>query len=256
MSKGGKLVMDPVDGLTAVIRVEWRKHVWPGGDPPGIRLLVAALVSLLLGVALPAVLRRPWMEVPQMIFMWAYIPLFLLGDMVTATFGSERGTEVAKECPNAFASEDVVFFGKLALPVLYALAVFCGTLILGGVTTGLTYAGDWLPPAFSRVGFYVVLCVLLAYEAMAGIAAFFSLQSWGHRAGGWIVRGILIVPLASMVTVLLISGGSPLDTLFSAFVEAGIGQIVFGVVAPLALLDFTSLIIARSAFHRGRHDPM
>ena len=242
--------MDPVSELLTVMKTEWYRNVWPGGKPRGIRLLVAGTASMLLGVFLSAVSVAPSIDLSPLMVIWAYMPLLLLVDMVAVTFGSNREAVSLRGSRGDRRPVDSTFFGKLALPVLFALMVFCTTVALGAITILLVGTDPGLTSIPFRTGFWVVLCVLLVYEAMAGVVAFIALELTEHRLPVWIVRGIILAPPVLLAAFLVFSTGSPLYSDVSAFADAGSGRIVLRVIVPLALLDFTSLMVARSAFHR------
>jgi len=155
-----------------VLWKEWREVFNPlkGGAGRSGWLSMALSVAVF-GIFLPLQSGRAWVESPQMLVYWAWVPLFLVSGVVADAFAGERERHTLETLLASRLSDTAILLGKLAAAISYGCLLTFAGLAVGAVTVSVAHGhGRFLfYPLLVVVG-GVALCLLGAgLAASAGV---------------------------------------------------------------------------------------
>lgn len=227
------------DVLT-VARKEWKEIFSPGGSVRGGRVSLAILLGMF-GVFMPWQYGRDWIDSPDTLLYWGWMPLMIVSGAVADSFAGERERHTLETLLASRLPDEAILFGKILAAVAYAWGMVMGMLALGLVTVNVTARTDgpvlysWTmvvaAPLLSLAGACVaagagvlvslraqtvrqaaqtlniavlllVFVPVLALQALpAGSRA--SLAAWGKRVGASGILGAAVLALATLAIVLI-----------------------------------------------------
>ncbi len=215
-----------------------------------------ALIVLVFGVFMPLQAGVAWVQQPWMLFVWAWLPLFMVSALVADSFAGERERHTLETLLTTPLSDNAILFGKLLAAVVYGYGALLVVFVVSLVTVNLRY-GTWrIPLMFSReVTLGVLVVGFLATLFVAAIGVMISLKAQTVRQAG------LTLSLGILATLWI--PGLALGYLYRTlseptralvtdwFVQLDLWVIAVGAVALLALVDAAFIAVAMRRFRRS-----
>ncbi|MFO8060865.1 MAG: ABC transporter permease subunit [Bacillota bacterium] len=233
-----------------IVWKEWKESILQLGGLRKAGLLSTALLAVVFGIIFPFQAGSAWVQSPESLVYWAWIPLFLVTNIVTDSFAGERERRTLETLLATRLSSDAILYGKILAAVAYAGAVIGTVLILGLVTVNLLHGGDGLlmyPPAAVAI---ISLLTAFGGGIVATMGTMISMRTSSVRQAQQI-SGIGVMLL---VFVPVFAVQSLPDTWRSSAVQwlSGLGgaQVWLLAVLFLVLLNGALLMVARRVFDR------
>jgi len=128
--------------IKTIIWKEWKENIFQFGgfsNPGGLVPLIILLIGI--GVFLPAQIGRTWIESPQSLIYWAWIPLFLVINMIADSFAGEKERNTLETLLATCLTEKSIILGKVFSSVSYVFIIKCLLLLSGLVTVNINWKG-------------------------------------------------------------------------------------------------------------------
>ncbi len=159
-----------------VLWKEWKELLLAPGDRRST-LLMLVLPVIVLGVVLPWQAGRAWLESPITLMAWAWIPLFLVINVIADSFAGERERRTLETLLASRLPDRAILFGKMGAAIAYACGLTLVMLLVGLVTVNVKLGfGELLVYApMTLLG--AVSLSLLATTLVSAVGVFVSLGS-------------------------------------------------------------------------------
>ena len=206
--------------------------------------------ALLFGVALPLVMGSAWLTSPEVLFIWAWLPFYVVTPILGGAVAGERELHTLETLLATRLPDLAILLGKIAAGALYGWVYALFSILCGPLLTALA-AGQPLhfySPAIT-VGGPVIS--LLGAVAGAGIGVLISLRSATNREaqdGIGMALMLLTIPVATLRVGFQEMGVSVAGVLLS--VNGWVLNMALGTV--LGLISLIVVWIASMRFVRAR----
>lgn len=210
------------------------------------------LIVGVFGIFLPWQNGPAWVESPGTLFLWAWVPLFLVSAVTADSFAGERERHTLETLLASRLSDRAILFGKVAAAVIYGWGIALVSVVLGLITINVGFWEGRLrmyPLDFMLAG--IVLALLGAtLSAAAGVLV--SLRASSVRqAAQTMSLAIMILLFVPVFGLQALTEGTQAQLL--AWVAGlGLNQILLGVMAVLLVVDAALLAAGVARFKRAR----
>ena len=241
--------------IKTIIWKEWKKNVIQFGgfsNPGGLVPLIILLIGI--GVFLPAQIGRTWIESPQSLIYWAWIPLFLVINMIADSFAGEKERNTLETLLATCLTEKSIILGKVFSSVSYVFIIKCLLLLSGLVTVNIIHANGEVV-LYSLFDFISIIFIgFLLTILVATVGAIFSLKANSVKQAqqnlSIAVMLLLFVPIfgVSLIPDNLLNWLQELTASISS------AQIVVYICLLLIFLNIIVFWISMKVFNRKRID--
>jgi ABC-2 type transport system permease protein len=237
--------------IWTVMWKEWKELFHQRGPMRGGAVGLLFFVAMF-GVFLPLQMGRAWVETPVALIYWAWVPVFLVTNVIADSFAGERERHTLEALLASRLSDRAILFGKLGAAVGYALGLTWVSLLLGLVTVNLRYARA-TPLLFApTVSLAIVVVSLLAAVLASAVGVLVSLRASTVRQA----QQSLSIAIMLLLFVPIFGIQALPDDLKSraarALLAADLRRVAVTAMAVLVLLDAALLTTAMARFQRAR----
>jgi len=228
---------------------EWKELLSHG---VGRGRLTPVVMIGVFGVFLPLQTGRGWIESPQVLLYWAWVPVFLVSSIIADAFAGERERHTLETLLASRLSDRAILLGKTCAAVAYGWGLALISLLLGLVTLNISERGDGLLMYPGTVALGAVGLSLLSAWLAAGAGVLISLRAATVRQAqqtlsiGTVV--LLFVPIFGIRAL-------PPETqarLMELLQGGDVGQTLAVAAFILVMLDLGLLAAAMARFQRAR----
>jgi ABC-2 type transport system permease protein len=159
-----------------VLWKEWKELLLAPGDLR-TSLLMLVLPVIVMGVVLPWQAGRAWLESPITLIAWAWIPLFLVINVIADSFAGERERRTLETLLATRLPDRAILFGKMGAAIAYAWGLTLVILLVGLVTVNVKYGFRELLTYAPTTLVAAVGLSLLATTFISAAGVFVSLRS-------------------------------------------------------------------------------
>lgn len=217
------------------------------GGPFSLLLLVGVF-----GIFLPYNSGPAWIDSPTTLFLWSWVPLFLVSSVTADSFAGERERHTLETLLASRLSDQAILFGKVLAAVLYGWGLAMVSVVLGVVTVNVAFWDGTLrlyPAGFAVAG---ILLALLGAGLAATAGVLVSLRSSSVRQASQTMSLAIVVMLLVPAFGLRALPPETQTRLMQGVMGLNLTQILLGVVAVLLVLDLALLGAAMARFKRAR----
>jgi ABC-2 type transport system permease protein len=229
---------------------EWKELLLAPGDRRS-SLLTLVLPVIVMGVVLPLQAGRAWLESPITLLAWAWLPLFLVINVIADSFAGERERRTLETLLATRLPDRAILFGKMGAAIVYAWGLTLVMLLVGLVTVNVRYgSGQFLTYAPTTLVAAVGLS-LLATTLISAAGVFVSLRApttkQAQQRLSMAVMALFFVPFFGVQAL-------PASWVASylAFAMENTGLSLAVVAAVLLVLDAALVGAAVGRFQRSR----
>jgi len=238
------------DVLTVMWK-EWRELLRQRESMRGGIMRILLFVGVF-GVFLPLQMGREWVESPQLLMMWAWVPLFLVTTVVADSFAGERERHTLETLLASRLSDRSILFGKMGAALSYGFGLTSIGIVLGLVTVNLVHGKGELLLYSPTIAVSIIGLMFLGAGLAAGAGVLVSLRASSVRQAqqtmSIAIMLLLFVPIYG-VQALPENWKMPIAKLF---MNANATQLMFIAMAVLAVIDIGLLVAAMARFKRAR----
>jgi ABC-2 type transport system permease protein len=204
------------------------------------------------GVLMPLQSGRGWLQSPQVLLYWAWVPVFLVSSIVADAFAGERERHTLETLLASRLSDRAILLGKTCAAVSYGWGLALVSLLLGLITLNVSESGDGLLMYPGIVGLGAVGLSLLSAWLAAGAGVLISLRAATVRQAQQTLSIATLVVL--FIPVLGIQALPPegKTRLYALMQEGNMGKVVAIAAAVLVALDAAFIAAAMARFQRAR----
>lgn len=238
--------------LWTMIVKEW-KEIFRirGGSMRGGFLSMAIFLSVF-GIFLPLQMGAAWVEEGMVLFIWVWVPLFLVSTVVADSFAGERERHTLETLLASRLSDGTILMGKLLASMAYGCGLTLVSLSVGCVTVNLAHQEKGFLFYSSVMCLGIILWILTGAGLAACAGVLVSLKAATVRQAqqtlSIAIMLLLFVPILGLQTL-------PVEwrqRLFQGFHEVSLLELVLLVAVTVGLIDLILLKIAISRFRRSR----
>jgi ABC-2 type transport system permease protein len=231
--------------IGTVMWKEWKELISSRGSRS--KLLILIFVALL-GILFPLQTGPSWVDSPALLFVWIWVPLFMVSSVVADSFAGERERHTLETLLASRLSDRAILFGKLAAAIAYGTGITWLSVLVGLITVNVAHGQGHLLLFSAPLGLGIAGLSLLGAALSACGGVLVSLRATSAR------QAQLTLTIAMMVLLFgLILG---LEALPASVVTglAAAGEVQVIVIAGLVLiaLDAVLLLLAMARFQRAR----
>ena len=215
-------------------------------------LLNVAVLIFVLGVFMPLQVGRDWLNDPQQLLVWAWMPIFIALGNVADAFAGERERRTLETLLSTRLSDQAILFGKLLAVVLYAWLLSTASLMAGAITVNLAHPADTIqfyPAATIAVG---LSASFLGALLVTCIGVLVSLKASTVRAA---YQRMSIFMLAIWFVPLIGFQVMPEDLrqrLLQTLSTIDFGQVILWVLLGLVIVNAILVAVVNGSFKRSR----
>jgi ABC-2 type transport system permease protein len=210
------------------------------------------LIMGVFGIFLPYQNGPAWIDSPGTLFLWAWVPLFLVSSVTTDSFAGERERHTLETLLASRLSDRSILLGKVAAAMLYGWGLTLLSVVLGVITINVGYWNGTLrfyPLDFVLAG---ILLGLLGAGLAATAGVLVSLRSGSVRQAAQTMNLAIMVLLFVPIFGLQALPAETKAAVFGVLQTASLNQILLGVIGLLVVLDLALLAAALARFQRAR----
>ena len=139
--------------------------------------LSALIVVLMLGIFTPLQMGPMWLTSPIMLAYWPLLASGMVSTLIADAFAGERERHTLESLLATRLPDSAILIGKVVAAVLYGLLFTFINIAVGYSVLMLRHSGTgFIAPPFLHIALIVVL-VILACSALAGVGVFISLRA-------------------------------------------------------------------------------
>jgi len=228
---------------------EWKEMLSHG---VGRGRLTPLIMVGVFGVFLPLQIGRGWVESPQVLLYWAWVPIFLVSAIVADAFAGERERHTLETLLATRLSDRAILIGKSCAAVAYGWGLTLVSLVLGLVTVNLAQGGGEIllyPPLMA--GGALGVSLLTAWLA-AGAGVLISLRAATVRQAQQTLSMATLILLFVPILGLRALPPETQARLMELLQGGEAGQVLLIAVVVLLVLDAGLLAAAMARFRRAR----
>jgi ABC-2 type transport system permease protein len=210
------------------------------------------LVLGVFGVFLPLQMGPEWLQRPQLLIFWAWVPLFLVTTVTTDTFAGERERHTLETLLASRLSDRAILFGKVAAAVVYGWGISMVSVAVSVLAINLVYGKGQFQFYPLNVAILGTVLSLLASGLSATAGVLISLRASSARQAAQIMSVAMMVLL--FVPVLGIQALPP-DTraqIMNIVSNSSFDNIGIAAVVGLIILDGLLLLAGLARFQRAK----
>ncbi len=216
--------------------------------------LLTMLSPLFLAIYLPYSAGVDWVDRSMSLLLAAIVPFILVGITVPDSFAGERERHTLPTLLASRLPDRAIFFGKLAMSVLFGWGVTLLILLLSLVALNVLHWPGYVllyKPSLLVADLAVSFLVALF---TAGLGVLFSLRSSTVQQAQQLTMSVLLLPAMVLQFGLLFILQSPSlrETLKSTLGALSFAQLVVTIVAVLGAGTAALLWITMARFNRAR----
>ena len=234
-----------------IIWKEWKEIVLQRGNVRAGLIGLAVFIAVF-GIFLPLQTGRPWLEQPQVLVYWLWVPLLLVSTVTADSFAGERERHTLETLLASRLPDRAILFGKVAAAVAYGWGMTIASVLLGVVTVNATNRGG----AFLFYPAWMALAIPLLSLLGSGLAAsagtLISLRAATVRQAqqtiSMAVLAFFFIPVFGVQAL----PQAWRQNLIGVFSGASTTGVVLGAAAVLLVLDAILLAVSVARFQRPR----
>jgi ABC-2 type transport system permease protein len=139
--------------------------------------LGALIAVLMLGIFTPIQMGTLWLTSPLMLAYWPLLASGMVSTLIADAFAGERERHTLESLLATRLSDSAILVGKVAAAVAYGLAFTMANLFVGYIVLVIShFRGGFVAPPMMQL-FLIIVFVVLACSALAGIGVFISLRA-------------------------------------------------------------------------------
>jgi ABC-2 type transport system permease protein len=237
--------------IAAVMWKEWRELFLVRGSVRST-LLTLILPLGIVSIFLPLQTGPTWVRSPLLLVAWAWLPLFLVVNVVADSFAGERERHTLETLLASRLPDRAILFGKVATAVAYAWGLTLLMLIVSLVAVNVAYGRDGLllyAPELAIAAIGLSLCAAVL-AAAAGVLV--SLRAATARQAQQSVNIALMLFLFVPVFGVQLLPEEWRARLAGLFVGADPNVVLAIVVVAFVVVDAALLSAGLARFQRAR----
>ena len=210
------------------------------------------LIMGVFGIFLPLNSGPDWIDSPGTLFLWAWVPLFLVTGVTADSFAGERERHTLETLLASRLPDEAILMGKVMAAVLYGWGLALISVVLGVITINVAFWEGQVrmyPPEFALGGLALGL-LGAGLAATAGVLV--SLRSGSVRQAAQTMSLAIMVLLFVPVFGLQALPDETTARLMEALARLNMSQVVVGILALLLVIDAALLGAAMARFKRAR----
>jgi ABC-2 type transport system permease protein len=210
------------------------------------------LIIGVFGIFLPFQNGPGWVESPATLFLWAWVPLFLVSGVTADSFAGERERHTLETLLASRLSDRSILIGKVAAAIIYGWGLAMISVVLGLITINVAFWEGALrlyPLDFALSG---LLLGFLASGLSATAGVLVSLRSGSVRQAAQTMSLAIMILLFVPVFGIQALPEATQARLFAAIQAMNLSQILLVVAGVLLVLDLALLGVAMARFQRAR----
>ncbi|MBM4467274.1 MAG: ABC-2 type transporter [Chloroflexi bacterium] len=230
---------------------EWKEIFLQRGSLRGGAWNLLLMIGVF-GVFLPLQAGRSWVESPQGLIYWAWVPLFLVTSVIADSFAGERERQTLETLLASRLSDRAILSGKVSAAVGYGWGLTMAAMLVGLVTVNLAHGRGELLLYPAAVFGGIMGLSLLASGLVAGVGVLVSLRASTVRQAAQTMSIAIMLLLFVPVFGVQALPAEWKARLAQAVMGADVVQIVLVAAAVLMVLDLGLLAAAMARFQRAR----
>lgn len=210
------------------------------------------LIIGVFGIFLPYQNGPDWVESPTTLFLWTWVPLFLVSGVTADSFAGERERHTLETLLASRLSDQSILFGKVLAAILYGWGLAMISVVLGVITVNVAFwegAVRLYPLDFVLAG---LLLGLLGAGLSATAGVLVSLRSGSVRQAAQTMSLAIMILLFVPVFGVQALPAETQARLFAALQGMRLSQILLIIAGVLLVLDLGLLGAAMARFQRAR----
>jgi ABC-2 type transport system permease protein len=210
------------------------------------------VIFVVFGIFLPYQNGPGWVESPATLFLWAWVPLFLVSTATADSFAGERERHTLETLLASRLSDRAILLGKVAAAVAYGWGLALVSVVLGLVTINVAFWNGTVrlyPLNFALAG---IGLGLLGAGLAAAAGVLVSLRSATVRQAAQTMSLAIMLLLFVPVFGLRALPAETQAALFARLQGANLNLVVAAVMGGLLVLDLVLLGVAMARFQRAR----
>ena len=245
------MIMD----IWTVMRKELIEIFLQRGNTAGSRRggwLSILLVLGVFGLFLPLQIGPEWLQRPQLLIFWAWVPLFLVSSVTTDTFAGERERHTLETLLASRLSDRAILFGKVAAAVAYGWSLSLLSVAVSVAAVNIVYArGHFLFYPLDVAGLGILLSLLASgLSATAGVLI--SLRASSARQAAQIMSVAIMLLLFVPVFGIQALPAPVQAQIANTLNNASFDKVAIGAAVVLAVADGGLLLAALARFQRAK----
>jgi ABC-2 type transport system permease protein len=204
------------------------------------------------GLFLPLQIGPEWLQRPQLLVFWAWVPLFLVSSVTTDTFAGERERHTLETLLVSRLADRAILFGKVAAAVAYGWGLSLLSVAISVVAVNIVYARGQLLFYPLYVAVLGVILSLLASGLSATAGVLISLRASSARQAAQIMSVAIMVLLFVPVLGLQALPADSRAQLANTLNNTSFNEVAIGAIIVLAILDGLLLLAGMARFQRAK----
>ncbi len=222
-----------------------------GGSRRGGWLSILIVIGVF-GLFLPLQIGPEWLQRPQLLIFWAWVPLFLVTSVTADTFAGERERHTLETLLASRLSDRAILFGKVAAAVTYGWGLSLLSVLLSVAAINLAYNNGHFQFYPLNVAVLGVLLSLLASGLSATAGVLISLRSSSARQAAQIMSvTIMLLLFVPVFGLQALPAGTRAQLTFLVS-NTSFNQVAIGAAVVLAILDGLLLLAGLARFQRAK----
>ena len=235
--------------IRTVMWKEWKEFL---SSVSGRSRFIVLIFVVILGIIAPLQSGLGWIQSPGMLFLWAWVPLWLVVSVIADSFAGERERHTLEALLATRLSDRTILLGKVGASVAYGLGITWLSVLLGLVTVNIAHGHGTLLLYSAPLGLGIAVVSVLGAFLAAGAGVLISLRArTARQATQTLMLGVMVVFFG------VVFGLQALPAAWKASLTAALatGNVIrIAVIAGLILLaiDVALLLGAMARFRRDR----
>jgi len=210
------------------------------------------LVLGVFGLFLPLQIGPEWLQRPQLLIFWAWVPLFLVSSVTTDTFAGERERHTLETLLASRLSDRAILGGKVAAAIVYGWGLSLVSVAVSVIAINIVYArGEFLFYPLDVVTLGVMLSLLASgLSATAGVLI--SLRASSARQAAQVMSIAIMLLLFVPVFGLQALPAPVRVQIANAVNNSSFDQVAIGAAVFLIIVDGVLLLLSLARFQRAK----
>jgi len=214
--------------------------------------LSALIVIGMLGIFTPLQMGTMWLTSGLMLLYWPLLASGMVSTLIADAFAGERERHTLEALLATRLSDSAILIGKVSAAVLYGLTFTLANIGVGYLVLTLRYAGHaFIEPPLAHIAL-IVLLVILACAALAGVGVFISLRAATVRQAQQTLGIIMMVLLMGPFLFIQMLGADARLSLTARLATIGTNRIVGWALLVLGTAAVLLNAMALARFKRGK----
>lgn len=236
--------------IQAIIWKELKEMLHQGPRMRGGWLGVLIFLGVF-GVLVPLQSGRGWVQAPETLLIWTWIPFFLVSSVVADSFAGERERHTLETLLASWLSDRAILLGKLGAVLVYGWGFTLLGVLLSLVTVNVAHASAGLLIFPSLIGWGIPIVSLLVAGFTAGLGVLISLRAPSVRQAQQTLSSIVFLVFIPILlySFLPVSLKAGLSRLLGAL---PLSALIPAAAALLLLADVGLFLACQARFKRTR----